>query len=187
MVLSMRKPKQFKRAKEKSEAIAYRPSVHPLVASYLRRDGAEDSDIANAIGITVATLRSWARVHPAFNTELKNSATASLETVVRALLKSATGHEFTDTERVYEFRKNPVTREVERVLIRERENLRRALPNPIACFFYLQNRDSLRWQPAGAKSGGGSPFTPEQISTMMRSGGQAISDATLGEGLNDVG
>jgi hypothetical protein len=160
--------------------------VHPLVATYLRRDGATEAEIAEAIGVPTATIRRWRSVYPVFDEAVKVSPLATLELVVRALFKSAVGQEFVDVERMYEMRVHPVTRERERVLVREKEIRRRALPNPIACFFYLQNRDATRWQPAGAR-GNASPFTPEQISVMMRAGSQAVSDLTLGQEWSKTG
>lgn len=163
--------------------IQYRPSVHPLAASYLKRAGATSQEVAEALGASQKTLARWASVHPAFGQAMKVSPLAACESVTRALLKAALGQEVVDVEELFEVRANPVTRERERVLVRERRTTRRSLPNPLACFFYLQNRDSARWNAQGRANAQGSPFRPEQVADMMRAAGQAVLSATLGEPL----
>ena len=115
---------------------------------------------------------------------VRMSKLAICESVVRALFKSAIGQVLTDVEQVYEYRLNPVTRKREKVLSREKTTKKNILPNPLSCFFYLQNRDSARWSPQGQGArGNGTNYTPEQISTMMRTSANALSDATIGIGL----
>lgn len=160
--------------------VKYRPSVHPMVVSYLKRAGASDADVANELGISEAVVRRWVAVFPDFSNAMNTSRLEAIESVTKALLKAALGTTVTDRERVYEMRIHPVTRTPERHLVREKETRRSSLPNPIACFFYLQNRDSARWASQGQRGASQSPFTPEQIATLMRTGASAISDATIG-------
>ena len=172
--------------RKQDDQIQYKPHIFPLIASYLRRDGADNAEIAEVLGVPTQTITRWCNTYPAFNAAVKTHALVSCERVVRALVKSALGQEFIDIERHFEIRKNPVTGIEERVLLREKEMHKRSLPNPLACFFYLQNRDKSRWAPQGAK-GSGSDYTPEQVAVMMRAGGQAINDATVQDGLSETG
>lgn len=162
--------------------VVYNPEVHPLIASYLKRDGATELEVAEVIGVNVGVLRGWCRIHPEFKQGFKSERLAICETVTRKLLDIALGTELKDVEQMYEVRTHPVTRKKERVLVREKHSIKKTAPNALACFFYLQNRDASRWSQTG-KNTSTSQFTPEQISTMMRTSSQAISDATLGEGL----
>lgn len=164
--------------------VEYRPEVHPLIVGYLRRDGASEAEIAEVIGIEVTEFRRWCRIHPDVSESYKVSRYAACERVVRALMHSAIGMSVTDVERMYEMRVNPVTRVPERVLVREKESVKRSLPNPLACFFYLQNRDSARWSSASSREKTSS-YTPEQVSMMMRTSASALADATLGVGLSE--
>jgi hypothetical protein len=158
----------------------YNPAVHPLVVTYLKRDGADDEEICRVLGITRRTLGVWVDIHRDMADAVNTNALGVCESVTRALYASAVGREVTDVERVYEMRVNPVTRKKERVLAREKEIRKTILPNPLSCFFYLQNRDASRWQPAGGRTGQASPFTPEQVSAMLRTSASALSDATIG-------
>ncbi len=171
---------QIKPKRKAVQGVKYRPSVHPMVVTYLKRDGASDEDVASVLGVSVGQVRRWATVHPSFSHALRTDHLACVESVTRALLKAALGTTVTDSEKVYEMRLNPVSRKPERHLVREKETRRSSLPNPIACFFYLQNRDSARWSPQGQRGASQSPFTPEQIASLMRTSATAISDATIG-------
>ena len=151
-----------------------------MVVSYLKRAGASDEDVANELGVSLSVVRRWSTVYADFSIAMNTSRLQVMESVTKALLKAALGTTVTDLERVYEMRIHPVSRKPERHLVREKEMRRSSLPNPLACFFYLQNRDSSKWASQGQRGSSQSPFTPEQIATLMRTSSQAVSDATIG-------
>lgn len=114
----------------------YDPKVHPVIAQGLAKGGATDLEIADAIGIAMATFYSWASRYPDFAEALKLGKSPTDERVVRSLYRRAIGYTF-DALKIQVLRDGSV------VKVPYREHV---APDTTACIFWLKNRDRDNWR-----------------------------------------
>lgn len=109
---------------------------------YWWKCGYTDEQVANSIGINVATLYDWQKKYPEISEAKRKSRVANAK-AVEALQKIAFGDAVT-VETTKELRKNPDTGLYEMMVVREKTT--RMPPNVTALIFYLKNRDSDYWK-----------------------------------------
>lgn len=102
----------------------------------LCRLGATDIEIADFLGVNVATLYRWKNDHPSFCEALKEGKTEADARVVESLYQRAVGYSF-DSEKVQVLRDGAVVR----VPIREH-----VPPDTTAAIFWLKNRAPADWR-----------------------------------------
>lgn len=71
----------------------YRADVHPRILAVLVRNGARNSEIAEAFGISEKTISKWAIKHPEFREALHASLHECTKHVERALYHRAVGYQ----------------------------------------------------------------------------------------------
>lgn len=101
-----------------------RPTVytidHAIQAENFALIGFDDIRMADAFGVSVATLTTWKKKHPEFLAAIKNGKDVADGRVGISLYKQATG--FVGPDGKY------------------------YPPNPTACIFWLKNRQKAQWR-----------------------------------------
>ena len=113
----------------------YRPDFCDQ-ARKLCRLGATDIEVADFLGVSVATLNNWKAAHPAFLDALKEGKSEADTRVVDSLYHRAVGYSF-DSEKVQIQRDGSVVR----APIREH-----VPPDTTAAIFWLKNRRPQDWR-----------------------------------------
>jgi hypothetical protein len=102
------------------------------------RDGLTDEQIAERMGINVATLYRWKNDHCEICESLKKSKEVVDDMVENALLRNAMGEYKITEERRY----NPETRQYEIVIVKRETRA----PDTTAQIFWLKNRRPDKWR-----------------------------------------
>lgn len=109
--------------------------------------GAIDSDIADALGVSVATITNWKKNNPEFLASLKKGKRIADTVIANALYERAKGAEWIEEAAIkckdvtYEDGKRVEREHVEVVPLRKA-----APPDTTACIFWLKNRDHKDWR-----------------------------------------
>ena len=103
------------------------------------RNGLTDEQLANNIGINVATLYTWKKKYGEINDALKRGKEVVDIEVENSLLKAAKGY-FVDEEKTY-------ISEVNGVVTKRKEITKKYIaPNTTAQIFWLKNRKPVEWR-----------------------------------------
>lgn len=103
------------------------------------RNGFTDEQLANNIGINVATLYTWKKKYGEINEALKRGKEVVDIEVENSLLKAAKGY-FVDEEKTY-------ISEVNGVVTKRKEITKKYIaPNTTAQIFWLKNRKPIEWR-----------------------------------------
>ena len=103
------------------------------------RNGLTDEQLANNIGINVATLYTWKKKYGEINDALKRGKEVVDIEVENSLLKAAKGY-FVDEEKQY-------ISEVNGVVTKRKEITKKYIaPNTTAQIFWLKNRKPIEWR-----------------------------------------
>jgi transposase len=105
------------------------------------RDGLTDEQIAQNIGIAVATLYVWKNKYPEISESLKRGKEVVDRQVENALLKRALGYQYFEV--TYELVEEEDGMTVERVTKRV---LKEEKPDTTAAIFWLKNRKPTEWR-----------------------------------------
>lgn len=105
------------------------------------RDGLTDEQIAQNMGISYSTLRSWRDKFSAVSAVLKKGKEVVDRQVENALLKRALGYEYIETTR--EAVKDPDTGEIKMRVTKE--VTKQVVPDTTAQIFWLKNRKRDQW------------------------------------------
>lgn len=104
------------------------------------RDGYTFEDIANKIGISLSTLKSWRKSYPEIDSALKSGREIIDYKVENALLKSALGYKTKETKITTIMRHG-------KVVETQTETLEKTIaPNVNACQCWLYNRLPKKWK-----------------------------------------
>lgn len=125
----------------------YEPKFDKIAAS-MARMGATELEIADGLGVSIGTLRSWMITRPSFNQALNAGRHHADERVEHALYSSAIGYSY-DTSKILIVDGQPVEVEV-------RQHMP---PSPAACFFWLKNRKPQQWRHKPPEDEGDKPTT----------------------------
>ena len=74
---------------EKPSRSAYRPDIHPVLASYFAEQGLTDAEISSRLHISRKTLYTWRKGHPELEEALRDSKERADALVERALFLKA--------------------------------------------------------------------------------------------------
>ena len=103
------------------------------------RNGFTDEQLANNMGINVATLYTWKKKYGEINEALKRGKEVVDIEVENSLLKAAKGY-FVDEEKQY-------ISEVNGVVTKRKEITKKYIaPNTTAQIFWLKNRKPIEWR-----------------------------------------
>lgn len=103
------------------------------------RNGLTDEQLANNMGINVATLYTWKKKYDEINDALKRGKEVVDIEVENSLLKAAKGY-FVDEEKQY-------ISEVNGVVTKRKEITKKYIaPNTTAQIFWLKNRKPIEWR-----------------------------------------
>lgn len=103
------------------------------------RNGLTDEQLANNMGINVATLYTWKKKYDEINDALKRGKEVVDIEVENSLLKAAKGY-FVDEEKTY-------ISEVGGVVTKRKEITKKYIaPNTTAQIFWLKNRKPIEWR-----------------------------------------
>lgn len=103
------------------------------------RNGLTDEQLANNMGINVATLYTWKKKYDEINDALKRGKEVVDIEVENSLLKAAKGY-FVDEEKTY-------ISEVNGVVTKRKEITKKYIaPNTTAQIFWLKNRKPIEWR-----------------------------------------
>lgn len=106
------------------------------------RDGLTDEQIANNLGINVATLYRYKKQHSEFCESLKKGKEVIDFEVENALLKRALGYNY--TEKTYETNYNETLGRYVKTLTKE--VTKQVSPDTTALIFWLKNRKPEKWR-----------------------------------------
>lgn len=106
------------------------------------REGLTDEQIANNLGINVATLYRYKNQHSEFCESLKKGKEVVDFEVENALLKRALGYNY--TEKTYETSYNETLGEYVKTLTKE--VTKQVAPDTTALIFWLKNRKPEKWR-----------------------------------------
>lgn len=106
------------------------------------REGLTDEQIANNLGINVATLYRYKKQHSEFCESLKKGKEVVDFEVENALLKRALGYNY--TEKTYETSYNETLGEYVKTLTKE--VTKQVAPDTTALIFWLKNRKPEKWR-----------------------------------------
>lgn len=116
-----------------------RPSLYSLelceLAAKHYAQGATDVEVADALGIHVATLYRWQHEHPEFREAARVAKEAADDRVERSLYHVAVGYSY-DTVRILQHNGKPV-------VVPYREHVP---PDAKAAAFWLKNRQPEKWR-----------------------------------------
>lgn len=110
------------------------------------RDGYTFQDIANRIGISKSTLRTWRDKYPEINEALKKGREIIDYKVENALLKSALGYKTKEVKVTTTIKKGTVVETIKEVTEKEQA------PNVYACQCWLYNRLPNKWKNMNSKA-----------------------------------
>lgn len=103
------------------------------------RNGLTDEQLANNMGINVATLYTWKKKYDEINDALKRGKEVVDIEVENSLLKAAKGY-FVEEEKTY-------ISEVNGVVTKRKEITKKYIaPNTTAQIFWLKNRKPIEWR-----------------------------------------
>lgn len=131
-----------------------RPTIYQprfvTMARKIAELGGTNADIADGLGVNLASVNLWKNIHPKFNEALKVGKAATDNRVERSLLERACGYTW-ESEKVFCDKDGHVTR----VQIREH-----VPPDTTAQIFWLKNRRPDEWR---ANNGQIDPDTPFEV------------------------
>lgn len=105
------------------------------LAKLLCKQGATDEDLADALEVSIMTIKRWQSRYAEFNDACTRGKDAADERVVRSLYSRATGYTY-DSEKIV-----VIEGRVERV-----RTMEHVPPDTTACIFWLKNRRSKEWR-----------------------------------------
>jgi len=100
----------------------YEPK-HTELAFWMAQAGLTDKQMAEEMGVTERTINNWKEEHPEFFQSIKKGKSTPDDVVEAALFRKARGFKYQEGEK-------------ERV----------ALPDTVACIFWLKNRRPNKWR-----------------------------------------
>lgn len=172
-----RSKQEKERYQYKGNAIGVKNKFESIDIEQVYRLGAVGQDqkgIARVLDVSETTLCEWKRKHPEFDSALKKGRDEWDADAVIGLHKRVTGYRYTE-----------VTRERKKVagrgrtarfdLIITKTVEKEIAPEPIACFFWLQNRKPDSWKNANKLSGVGD-LTEDQTNAL-----RALADRAMEE------
>ena len=115
----------------------YDPDVHPAAAEALAREGKTNTEIAEGIGISRATLTIWQREYPEFLAAIKAGKATPDDLVENSLYKRALGYEYTETK---------VVKDEFGTVIKTEVITKQVAPDVGAQCMWLKNRRAQEWQ-----------------------------------------
>lgn len=118
----------------------YNAAEHPAAAQQLARMAKTQLEIAEALGIGLATFKRWMDVHPLFRAAYELGCDAAIDHAERALWERATGYTFSSEKIVVVSGGQGAGSSVERVPITEH-----VPPDPTCLKYLLGNRRPARW------------------------------------------
>ena len=104
------------------------------------RDGYTDKEIAEKMGISLPTLRSYCLKRPALDAAIRNGKEIVDYRVESALLKSALGGQTTELKITAVYKNNTVVSTIKEKTTKEQP------PNVLACQTWLFNRQRDKWK-----------------------------------------
>lgn len=137
----MTKPKDPKDKKRAGQPTKYDEKYTPQLAKWICRDKnfSKDEDLAEALHISVSTLKNWKNAHPEFLAAIKTGKDEVDRQVEDALLKTCLGYDYEKeelevhvTDRGEYQKKKTTTMHVS--------------PDPTAIIFWLTNRKRDTWK-----------------------------------------
>ena len=106
-----------------------------------RRDGLSYEQIADNMGINVATLYQWQKKYPEILNALKKGEEVMIYHVENALYKAAIGYDVTETDQT-----ETVDEDTGRKVVTKHAKKRHIPPSVGAICFILKNRRTEKWQ-----------------------------------------
>ena len=119
------------------ERVQYQPRL-AIIAAYVYATGANDDEVAEALGVTVDTIRRWAKSHKEFSRAREESSAFVEARLARSLITAAEGGEKVEVTERFDEDSNtwrPVTRKVTTLP-----------PDAKAIMLWLQSRRPSDWQ-----------------------------------------
>ena len=121
--------------------IRYEPDKHPEIARALTLSGHIDTEIMVLLGVSNGTFYNWRKKYQEFADALDMGKAVVDQKVENALLKSALGFEYEETEvhGVQDDEGNVTGRRIKRTK-------KAVKPDVVACIFWLKNRKPSEWR-----------------------------------------
>jgi len=132
----MTKKKPSDKLKKRGRKSLFDPNKHPQQVKELAEQGKTNEQIADALNISVSSLKLWMKDKPEFSTTIKEGKKHSDEQVVVSLYKRACGYKITEKKVI----KNPDG--TTRMELTEKE----IAPDPTSMIFWLKNRQPKDWR-----------------------------------------
>lgn len=110
----------------------------PEILAWRRQDGLREKDIAQKLGISVATLENYKNKYPEFAEAMQEAKQAVVSDVFSALLKRAKGYEYQE-KKVYTRQED--TKDGPKSVTYTEITKKQEPPNVAACSLLLKNLD----------------------------------------------
>lgn len=146
----MTKKKPSDKLLKRGRKSLFDPNKHPAQVKELAESGKTNQQIADAINVSLSTLKNWMDDNPEFLSTIKKGKEYADEEVVTSLYKRACGYKITEKKIIQigderteidgdgkEWRIKAVRKE-----ITEKE----VLPDPTSMIFWLKNRQPKDWR-----------------------------------------
>jgi hypothetical protein len=135
------KKKDPKDLKPRGQPTKYDEKYTPQLAKWICRDKnfTKDEDLAEALHISVPTLKNWKKAHPEFLSSVKEGKEQVDRQVEDALLKTCLGYD-------YEKEEIEVHINGEREYQKKKTTTMHVSPDPTAIIFWLCNRKRDTWR-----------------------------------------
>ena len=160
------------KAKKTGRPSKYEGERFCVVARSMARLGATDEEIAEALGVSVASLGNWKKI-PEFLGALKEGKAQADSHVEEGLYRRAIGYEYTETKVVEEAHKTGIALNKDgkltpAIVVRTETMTKQRAPDVTAQIFWLKNRKPAEWrdvqhQEVTGKDGGPVEFSYTRI------------------------
>jgi len=150
----------------KGRPSVYQPKVHPEQARKLALLGCTDPEIANVLGVSLATIKNWKTAHPEFLAAVTRGKTAADADVAASLYERAMGYKHPEI----------VISAWQGTIIKTKVT-RHYPPDTQAAFRWLTNRQPSRWRNQPDPAGGDDAPPPVKVVVEVQDARKRPDDA----------
>lgn len=156
-------------------AIPYDPKYYDTLARQAAMLGLKNEQIASALGIGPTTLKKWMREYATFATAVKEGRDRADAKVAKGLYLRAVGFRYRERKMI--FGNDPGTPQ------RVEVTTKRVPPDPVACIFWLKNRQPQLWRDKHDHAITGGDGGPVKVENVARQ--EILADPRLNQAADD--
>jgi uncharacterized HAD superfamily protein len=166
----MTKKKPADKLKKRGRKSLFDPNKHPAMVKELAEQGKTNQQIADAINVSLSTLKNWMEENPEFLTIIKTGKEYADDEVVQSLFNRAKGYKFTEKKVVQigdeRIEKDGDGKEWLVKTMRKEMTEKEIAPDPTSMIFWLKNRQPKDWRDKHEQEITGKDGKPIQITNL---------------------